>query len=116
MDPDPDPLFPNVDPRIRIHYYGKADPDPLFPNVDPRIWIHVKMRLIRNADNNPMAANSFARRISYFVMFSQLDKYSDRRVGSEPVRPFRKLTDRLTNQRTHLVVGKFHCQKLALMS
>ena len=46
---DPDPLFPNVDPRIRIHYYGKVDP--LFPYVDPRIriWIHVKMRWIRNA-------------------------------------------------------------------
>ena len=27
-DPNPDPLFPNVDPRIRIriHYYGKVDP------------------------------------------------------------------------------------------
>ena len=25
------------------------DPDPLFPNVDPRIRIHVKMRWIRNA-------------------------------------------------------------------
>ena len=51
---EPDPLFPNVDPRIRIliHYYGKVDPDPLFPNVDPRIRIrvHVKMRWIRNAD------------------------------------------------------------------
>ena len=23
---DPDPLFPNVDPTIRIHYYGKVDP------------------------------------------------------------------------------------------
>ena len=34
---DLDPLFPNVDPRIRIHYYGKVDPspDPIFPNVDP---------------------------------------------------------------------------------
>ena len=30
-DPDPDPLLPNVDPRIRIHYYGK---------VDQRIRIH----------------------------------------------------------------------------
>ena len=32
LDPDQDPLLPNVDPRIRIriHYYGK---------VDPRIWI-----------------------------------------------------------------------------
>ena len=29
--PDLDPLFPKVDPRIRIHYTGK---------VDPRIWIH----------------------------------------------------------------------------
>ena len=28
---DPDPLFPNVDPSIRIHYYVK---------VDPRIRIH----------------------------------------------------------------------------
>ena len=28
---DPDPLFPNVDPRIRIHYYRK---------VDTRIRIH----------------------------------------------------------------------------
>ena len=29
-----------------------SDPDPLFPNVDPRIRIriHVKMRWIRNAD------------------------------------------------------------------
>ena len=31
-DPDPDPLFPNVDPTIRIHYYGE---------VDPRIWIRI---------------------------------------------------------------------------
>ena len=41
-DPDPDPLFSNVDPRIRIHYYGKVDPR-------IRIRIHVKMRWIRNA-------------------------------------------------------------------
>ena len=41
LEPDPDPLFPNVDPRIRIHYYGK---------VGPRIRIHVKLRWIRNAD------------------------------------------------------------------
>ena len=45
---DPDPIFPNADPRIRIHYYGKVDPDPLFPIVDPRIRIHVKMRLSSN--------------------------------------------------------------------
>ena len=32
----------------------KKDPDPLFPNVDPRIQIriHVKMRWIRNAAFN----------------------------------------------------------------
>ena len=43
---DPDPLW------NRILYYRKVDPDPLFPNVDPRIriQIHVKMRWIRNAD------------------------------------------------------------------
>ena len=23
---NPDPIFPNADPRIRIHYYGKVDP------------------------------------------------------------------------------------------
>ena len=28
---------------------GSEDPDPLFPNVDPRIRIHVKMRWIPNA-------------------------------------------------------------------
>ena len=42
MDWDPDPLFRKG---------GSEDPDPLFPNVDPRIRIgvHVKMRWIRNA-------------------------------------------------------------------
>ena len=40
-----DPLLPNVDPRIRIHYYGKVDPK-------IRIRIHVKMRWIRNAAKN----------------------------------------------------------------
>ena len=40
--PDPDPPFPQG---------GSEDPDPLFPNVDPRIRIriHVKMKWIRNA-------------------------------------------------------------------
>ena len=38
---DPDPLLRK----------GKSEnPDPLFPNVDPKIRIHVKMRWIRNAD------------------------------------------------------------------
>ena len=44
MEPDPDPL---------LRKGGSEDPDPvpLFPNVDPRIRIriHVKMRWIRNA-------------------------------------------------------------------
>ena len=43
-----DPTFPNVDPRIRIHYYGKVDPR-------IRIRIHVKMRWIRNAAYNRYA-------------------------------------------------------------
>ena len=40
---DPDPL---------LRKGGSEDPDPLFPNVDPRIWIRidVKMRWIRNVD------------------------------------------------------------------
>ena len=57
---DPDPLWTRIRIhffqtwiRIRIPYYGKVDPDPypLFPNVDSRIRtrIHVKMRWIRNA-------------------------------------------------------------------
>ena len=39
---DPDPL---------LRKGGSEDPDPLFPNADPRIQIriHVKMRWIRNA-------------------------------------------------------------------
>ena len=60
---DSDPLW------NRILYYRKVDPDPLFPNVDPRIRIriririHVKMSWIRNADKN---INKFS--------FSWLDK------------------------------------------
>ena len=38
---DPDPFLFNC---------GSEDPDPLFPNVDPRIRIHVKMRWILCAD------------------------------------------------------------------
>ena len=40
---------PVLDPLLRKG--GSEDPDPLFPNVDPRIRIriHVKMRWIRNA-------------------------------------------------------------------
>ena len=42
MYSDPDPL---------LRKGGSEDPDPLFPNVEPRIriLIHVKMRWIRNA-------------------------------------------------------------------
>ena len=48
----PDPLFPNMDPRIwiRIQYFGKVDPDPLpkcesqDPYPDPR-------QNVRNAGN-----------------------------------------------------------------
>ena len=52
---DPDPLW------TRIHFSKcgstitercSEDPDPLFPNVDPSIRIQVKMRWIRNADIN----------------------------------------------------------------
>ena len=45
---DPDPFLFNC---------GSEDPDPLFPNVDHRIRIHVKMRWIRNAglnNHNPL--------------------------------------------------------------
>ena len=39
-DPDSDPLLPNMDPRIPIH----------FSQMWIRILIHVKMRWIRNAE------------------------------------------------------------------
>ena len=55
-DPDPDPTFSKCgseDPDPLLRKGGSEDPDsdPLFPNVDPRIRIriHVKMRWIRNA-------------------------------------------------------------------
>ena len=43
---------PDLDPLLRKG--GSEDPDPLFPNVDPRIRIriHIKMRWIRNAVRN----------------------------------------------------------------
>ena len=37
------------DPHPLLRKGWSEDPDPLFPNVDPRIWIHIKMRWIRNA-------------------------------------------------------------------
>ena len=46
LDPDPDPLFPNVDPRIRIHYYGK---------VDPRIRIHFSQMWIPGSGSGSMS-------------------------------------------------------------
>ena len=49
LDPDSDSLFPKVGLMIQIQKGGSEDLDPLFPNVDPRIRIHVKMRWIRNA-------------------------------------------------------------------
>ena len=42
MEPDPDPLFPNVDPRILINYFQCAswdldtDPDPRPNEIDPQ--------------------------------------------------------------------------------
>ena len=46
LEPDPDPLFPNVDPRIRIriHYYGK---------VDPRIRIRIHFPQCGSQDPDP---------------------------------------------------------------
>ena len=51
-DPDPDPLFPNVDPDPLLRKGRSEHPDPLFPNLDPRIRINVKMRWIRNSAKN----------------------------------------------------------------
>ena len=61
-DPDPDPFFPNVDPRIRIR-------------------IHVKMRWIRNADlsclNVPiMSMNGRWVEFFYFEYVQYLHKMS----------------------------------------
>ena len=61
---DPDPLFNETDPRIRIRYSmkrirgsgsviqrdGSEDPDPLFNETDPRIRIIIKMKRIRNTE------------------------------------------------------------------
>ena len=56
--PDPDSLLSSL--RIHFDFFsrsedcsGSEDPEPLFPNVNPRIRIriHVKMRLIQNAEN-----------------------------------------------------------------
>ena len=59
-DPDPDPL---------LRKGGSKDPDPLFPIVDPRIRIHVKMRWIRNDDCN---AND--RRILFLTVANHLTR------------------------------------------
>ena len=56
-DPDQDPL---------LRKGGSEDPDPFFPNVDPRIRIriHVKMRWIRNAAINKTKNNHNSNKCS----------------------------------------------------
>ena len=55
-----------VDPDPLSRKGGFEDPDPLFPNVDPRIRIriHVKMRWIRNTGENPKPDEKKSRQMN----------------------------------------------------
>ena len=37
---------------FEYYIFNKSDPDPLFPEVDARIRIHIKIKCIRNTGRN----------------------------------------------------------------